>query len=319
MEIFITTPSFGAQSDAPWDAIAAAGHTVRRPVASHPLTPQQLRDEIGSAEALIVGLDTVDASVFAAAPSLRVVGKHGVGVDNIDLVAAEASGVRVVNAPGSNSGAVADLTFGLMLALARHILPAHQSMLDGRWDRFPGIELAGRTLGLVGFGRIGQAVAKRATGFDMTVIAYDPYLPPHLFGEAGAEQVGLHEVVQRSDFLSLHMPGSVDSAPILDASFLSSMKQGAFLINAARGGLVDEHKLAQMLIDGRLGGAALDAFNREPLPESSPFRGIPNLILTPHIGAFSDLANANMGVMVAEDVARVLRGDNPINAVLPGK
>jgi len=319
MEIFITTSSFGAQSDAPWEAIEAAGHTVRRPVAAHPLTAQQLRDEIGTSEALITGLDTVDASVFAAAPNLRVVGKHGVGVDNIDLAAAEAAGVRVVNAPGSNSGAVADLTFGLMLAVARQILPAHSSMLDGRWDRFPGIELSGRTLGLVGFGRIGQAVAKRATGFDMTVIAYDPYLPAHLFGEAGAEQVSLDEVVSRSDFLSLHMPGSPDSAPILDTALLATMKPGAFLINAARGGLVDETQLALMLTDGRLGGAALDAFNREPLPDNSPLLGVPNLILTPHIGAFSDLANANMGVMVVDDVARVLRGDEPLNPVSAGK
>ncbi|HEV7948271.1 MAG TPA: phosphoglycerate dehydrogenase [Glaciihabitans sp.] len=316
MNILITTPSFGAQSNAPWDSIADAGLTVRRPVAAHPLSSTQLADEVGDASALIVGLDTVDAEVFARGTNLKVVAKHGVGVDNIDLEAAKAAGVRVVNAPGSNSGAVADLTFGLMLALARQVLPAHQSMLEGKWDRFPGIELSGRTLGLVGFGRIGQAVAKRASGFDMTVIAYDPYLPAHLFAEAGAQQVGLEEVVAEADFLSLHMPGGANSAPILSAQMLATTKPGSFLINAARGGLVDEDALAALLVSGHLRGAALDAFNTEPLGPSSALLGVPNLILTPHIGAFSDLANANMGVMVAEDVARVLRGDEPLNAVV---
>lgn len=315
MDILITTPSFGAQSNAPWDAIAAAGHTVRRPRAVHPLSAAQLADEVGDASAVIVGLDQVDDTVFRRAPALRVVAKHGVGVDNIDLEAAKAAGVRVVNAPGSNSGAVADLTFGLMLALARQVLPAHQSMLEGRWDRFPGIELTGRTLGLVGFGRIGQAVAKRASGFDMRVLAYDPFLPAHLFAAAGAEQVSLEDVVAQSDFLSLHMPGG-DGGPILSADLLATIRPGSFLVNAARGGLVDEDALVTMLRSGHLRGAALDAFNTEPLGTTSPLLDVPNLILTPHIGAFSDLANANMGVIVAEDVARILRGEEPLHPVV---
>jgi len=315
MKVLITTPSFGAQSDHPWNEVTRAGLLVRRPEAKHPLSSAQLIHEIQDAEGLIVGLDTVDAAFFAAAPNLKVVAKHGVGVDNIDLDAAKAAGVRVVNAPGSNSGAVADLTFALMLALARRILPAHQSMLEGQWDRFPGIELTGRTLGLVGFGRIGQAVAKRASAFDMRVIAYDPYVPADIFTAAGVHQVSLPEAIAGADFLSLHMPGSPGEAPILGEEQLATMRDGAFLVNAARGGLVDEDALVAKLVDGSLAGAALDAFNLEPLPEGSPLLGVPNLILTPHIGAFSDLANANMGVIVASDVGRVLRGEEPLNPV----
>jgi D-3-phosphoglycerate dehydrogenase len=315
VEILITTPSFGQQSRAPWQALEDHGFSVRRSVKPHPLSAADLAEEIGNADALIVGLDAVDASVFAAAPNLRVVAKHGVGVDNIDCAAAAAAGVRVVNAPGSNSGAVADLTFGLMLALARQIIPAHLSTQAGGWNRFTGVELTGRTLGLVGFGRIGQAVARRARAFDMKVVAYDPYLPAEVFPSLDTVQTSLENCIASADFLSLHMPGTPGDPPLLDAAALSTMKQGAFLINAARGGLVDEDALAERLHAGQLGGAALDAFSVEPLLQGSAIRTAPNVILTPHIGAFTDQANATMGVMVVEDVARVLRNEEPANSV----
>lgn len=315
MEILITTPSFGQQSREPWQTLEDQGFTVRRPVKPHPLSAADLAEEIGNADAVIVGLDAVKASVFAAAPNLKVVAKHGVGVDNIDCAAAKASGVRVVNAPGSNSGAVADLTFGLMLALARQIIPAHHSTQAGGWDRFTGVELTGRTLGLVGFGRIGQAVARRARAFDMRVVAYDPYLPAEVFPQLDTLQTSLENCIASADFLSLHMPGTPGDAPLLDAAALGTMKQGAFLINAARGGLVDEDALAARLHAGELGGAALDAFSTEPLQQHSAIRTAPNVILTPHIGAFTDQANATMGVMVVEDVARVLRNEEPNNPV----
>lgn len=315
MEILITTPSFGQQSREPWQALESQGFTVRRPVRAHPLSAADLAEEIGGADAVIVGLDAVEASVFAAAPNLKVVAKHGVGVDNVDCAAATAAGVRVVNAPGSNSGAVADLTLGLMLALARQFIPAHLSTQAGGWDRFTGVELTGRTLGLVGFGRIGQAVARRARAFDMKVVAYDPYLPAKVFSQLDTVQTSLEECIASADFLSLHMPGTPGGAPLLDSAALSTMKQGAFLINAARGGLVDEDALAARLHAGDLGGAALDAFSVEPLQQHSAVRTAPNVILTPHIGAFTDQANATMGVMVVEDVARVLRNEEPINSV----
>lgn len=316
MPVLITTPSFGAQSDRPWRALEAARLEFRRPEASHPLSSSQLAAEVGDATAVIVGLDTVDRSFFANAPAVRVVAKHGVGVDNIDLDAAREAGVRIVNAPGSNSGAVADLTWALMLALARKVVPAHASMLDHRWDRFSGTELAGRTLGVLGFGRIGQAVARRASGFDLGVVAYDPYVPDEVFAERGVRRAEFAETVASADFLSLHLPGTPGAAPLLGAAELATLPQGAFLVNAARGGLLDEAALVTMLHDGRLGGAALDAFEHEPLPADSPLLTAPNVILTPHIGAFTDVANAAMGEIVVEDVRRILNGEEPLNPVV---
>lgn len=316
MEVLITTPSFGRQSNAPWKALEDAGVAVRRPNAAHPLTAAQLAEEARSLPALIVGLDVVDESVFAALPSLKVVAKHGVGVDNIDLSAARAAGVRVVNAPGANAGAVADLTLGAMLSIARQLPAAHRSMLEGRWETFPGVELRDRTLGILGFGRIGQGVAQRAKAFGMDVVAYDPYVPEKVMTEAGVEAAGLDEVVATADFLTLHLPGDPGAAPLLDAARMDSMKRGAFLINAARGGLVDERHLVELLTAGHLAGAALDAFAQEPLGHAHPLLSAGNVLLTPHIGAYTDRANAAMGTAVANDVARVLRAEEPHNAVV---
>jgi len=195
-------------------------------------------------------------------------------------------------------------------------VPAHGSMLENRWDRFSGTELAGRTLGVLGFGRIGQAVARRAAGFDLHVVAYDPYVPDEVFAERGVRRVEFAEAVASADFLSLHLPGAPGAAALLGAAELATLPQGAFLVNAARGGLVDEDALVTMLHDGRLGGAALDAFEHEPLPADSPLLTVPNVILTPHIGAFTDVANAAMGEIAVEDVRRILNGEEPLNPVV---
>jgi len=316
--VLVTTPSFGQQSPRPWEALVTAGLEACVPEGTHPLSATDLTAELvrTGADAVVVGLDAVDASVFAAVPALRVVAKHGVGVDNIDLEAARAAGVVVVNAPGSNSGAVADLALGAMLALARQLLPAHASMVAGRWERFPGVELTGRTLGLVGFGRIGQAVARRASGFDMDVVAYDPFVPTEVSDAAGVRRAGLEEVVTGADFVSLHLPGTPGEPPLVDARLIEGMRRGAYFVNAARGGLVDEEALVAALRDGRLAGAALDAFAHEPPGADDPLVTAPNVLLTPHIGAFTDVANAAMGVAVAEDVARVLAGQPARNVVI---
>ncbi len=184
MTVLITTPSFGKQSSAPWDALAEEGLAHRADTAAHPLDGPSLAARAAGASALVVGLDEVDAEVLRT-PGLRVVAKHGVGVDNINLAAAAEAGVRVVNAPGSNTVAVAELTLGAILAAARRIVPAHASLAGGAWERFPGLELSGRTLGVLGFGRIGQAVASRALAFGMRVVAFDPYLPDAAFAYAG--------------------------------------------------------------------------------------------------------------------------------------
>jgi D-3-phosphoglycerate dehydrogenase len=309
--VLVSTPSFGARSDAPWAALAEEGLVARTDTDRHPLPAADLAEIVGDADALVVGLDRVDARVLAAAPALRVVAKHGVGVDNIDLSAAAARGVTVVNAPGSNTGAVADLAFALLLATVRRIVPAHTATAAGRWERFYGPELTGRTLAVIGFGRIGQAVARRAAGFDMIVVAYDPYVPDERIAALGAQPLPLEECLRRADAVTLHVPGG---PPLLDADRLALMKPGAYLVNTARGDLVDEQALADALTSGRLAGAGLDAFATEP-PTGSPLLTAPNVVLTPHMGAFSDDANAAMGTTVVRDIARVLRGEQPHNPV----
>ncbi|MER8156455.1 phosphoglycerate dehydrogenase [Streptomyces sp. NPDC094472] len=313
-DVLVTTPSFGQHASEPWEVFEAAGVRARTARAAHPLTERQLIEEAEGVKALVVGLDPVTAAVLDAAPGLTVVAKHGVGTDNIDLAAAAAHGVRVVNAPGSNTTAVADMTMALLLAAVRRIVPAHASVTGGRWDRFFGPELAGRTLGIVGFGRIGQAVARRARGFDMDLIAYDPHLPAAVFAEQGVPAVTLEELIAAADVITLHLP-MPSGGPLLGHAELAAMKPGSCVINTARGGLVDEGALAELLHSGHIAAAGIDVFATEP-PAGNPLLTAPNAVLTPHCAAFTQQANAAMGTTVAADVARVLRGEEPVNAVV---
>ncbi|MCX2730133.1 phosphoglycerate dehydrogenase [Saccharopolyspora sp. NFXS83] len=309
--VLITTPTFGRFSAQPQEILDAAAEVVR-PQPSRALTREELLEHAPHAEALIVGMDSIDAEVLDAAPRLRVVAKHGVGVDTIDVAAARERGVRVVCAPGSNSRAVAELAFGLMLAAARGIGHSHADVVGGGWPKLFGPELAGRTLGVLGFGRIGRILGDYARAFGMTVRAYDPYLPAEVFAEHGAEAVDFAGCVAGSDFLSLHLPGDPAAPPLLDRAALESMRRGAILVNTARGGLVDEAALAELLHSGHLGGAGVDAFSVEP-PAGNPLLSAPNAVLTSHLGACSHEANQQMGRMVAEDVVRVLTGSEPAN------
>jgi D-3-phosphoglycerate dehydrogenase len=314
MTVLITTPSFGQHSREPWTALDEEGIPVRRPKGTHPLSAKDLAEELTGATALITGLDDVNADVLAT-PGLRVVAKHGVGVDNIDLDAARRLGVRVVNAPGTNTDAVADLTVGLLLTTVRRIVPAHRSLVAGRWDRFFGPQLSGQVLGILGFGRIGQAVARRAHGFGMKLQAHDPFLPDTVFTEHDVVRTTLAECLTTSDILTLHLPPPTDGNPLLGRAELSTVKRGAYLINTARGGLTDEQALADLLHDGHLSGAAVDVFATEP-PHDSPLLTAPNTLLTPHIGAYAHEANAAMGTTVARDIGRILRDEDPLNPVV---
>lgn len=310
-QVLITTPNFGARSDSPWHTLKEVGLTARVITGRHPLSASDLAAELGDVEAVIVGLDRVDAVVLDAAPRLKVVAKHGIGVDNVDVAAAAERGVAVTNAPGISTGAVADLALGLLLAAARHIPEAHRSTAEGRWRRFYGPELAGRTLAVIGFGRIGRAVARRARGFDMDVVAHDPFLPGD---EAdGVSLRSLAECLAAADVVSLHLPGGT-GRPLIGARELAMMRPRGYLINTARGDLVDEAALVEALSSGHLAGAGLDAFATEP-PRDSPLLTLPNVVLSPHVGANSDDANAALGSTVVRDVARVLRGEAPRHPV----
>ena len=283
------------------------------------LERQTLLSRIGEFDALVVRSETrVDAELLGAARRLKVVGRAGVGVDNIDVEAATRCGVVVVNTPEANTLAVAEHTLGLMLALARHIPRAHHHVVaERRWERhqFMGVQLAGRTLGLVGLGRIGAEVARRARALGMTVLAYDPYVGADRAAALGVEAVSLSELLARSDFVSIHCPLTPKTRHLIGEAELARMKPGARLINCARGGIVDEAALAGALKAGHLAGAAVDVFEEEP-PRNSPlFEVGDRLVVTPHLGASTQEAQSGAAVQVAEDVLRVLRGEFPRHAV----
>jgi D-3-phosphoglycerate dehydrogenase len=268
---------------------------------------------LAEADALIVRSATkVTSELLAGAPGLRAIGRAGVGVDNIDLEAATARGVPVLNAPEGNTVSAAELTFALVLAAARHVPAADRSVRAGEWERarFAGIELRGKTLGLIGAGRIGGEVAKRARGFGMRVIVHDPYLSEERATRLGVSQVSMSEILERADVVSLHVPLTRSTEGMVGTAELARMKPTAFIVNVSRGGVLDESALADALTDGQIAGAALDVFASEPLAADSPLRDSPNLVLTPHLGASTAEAQELVAGEIAEAVkAALLHGD----------
>ncbi|SDN56727.1 D-3-phosphoglycerate dehydrogenase [Streptomyces sp. cf386] len=307
----ITTPTFARHSARPWQILEEAGAGPLRPRADAALPTAELLAHAIEADALIVGMDPITAEVLDAAPRLKVIAKHGVGVDTIDVAAAHARGIPVVCAPGSNSRAVAEYSFGLLLSAARSLTASHTAVESGGWPKLFGPELHGRTLGIVGFGRIGRLLAGYAHAFGMRVLAHDPYVPGDDVRAHGAEPAALDDLLARADAVSLHSPPDPSGTPLLDRARLAAMRPGAILVNAARGGLIDESALAALLHSGQLGAAALDAFSTEPLPADHPLREAPRTLLTSHMAACTPEANQAMGAMVAEDVVRVLAGETP--------
>jgi D-3-phosphoglycerate dehydrogenase len=272
---------------------------------------------IGDYDALIVRSATkVTRELIARGTSLKVIGRAGVGVDNVDIEAATQRGVLVVNAPQSTIVSAAEHTIGLLLALARSIPQAHATLSAGRWERsrFGGIELAEKTLGIVGFGRIGQQVARRARGLGMHVVAFDPFVAPDRMRDLGAEHAAdLEQVLAAADFLTLHTALTPESSGLIDADALARAKDGVRIVNVARGELIDEEALVAALDSGKVAGAALDVFATEPY--AGPLLGRENVIVTPHLGASTEEAQDRAGVIVAEQVAAALEGRVATNAV----
>lgn len=273
----------------------------------------------GGFDALVVRSQTrVDAELLAAgAPRLGVVGVASVGIDRIDVEAATRAGVMVVNAPTGNTIAAAEHTMALMLALLRHVPDANASLRAGEWERgrYTGRELRGKTLGVIGLGKIGKAVARRAAGFEMRVVANDPYLTEEQAAEAGARLVGLAELLHRSDVITVHTPLTAGTRGLLGRAQLEATKPGAFVLNVARGGIVDESALADVLASGQLAGAAVDVFSAEPMAPDNPLRTAPNVLLTPHLGASTAEAQDRVGLEMAEQVLMALSGVTPPYAV----
>lgn len=281
------------------------------------LDKQALLDCISSYDALIVRSATkVTADVIAAGTRLRVIGRAGSGVDNIDVPAATQRGIVVVNAPASNNVAVAELSIGLMIALARHIPQAYASLRSGKWERskFVGWELRNKTLGLLGLGRIGSEVARRARGMEMTIITYDPIVSIDRALQLGVENVTLDELLARSDILSLHVPLVDSTRKLLNSARLAQMKPGSYIINASRGEVIDEDALLEALGAGHLAGAALDVYSSEP-PKNPALTEHPKVIGIPHLGASTAEAQVLVGTDVAEGVLTALAGGTPRYAV----
>jgi D-3-phosphoglycerate dehydrogenase / 2-oxoglutarate reductase len=257
------------------------------------LSPEELLETVGDYDGLIVRSATkVTAEVIDRADNLKAIGRAGIGVDNIDIEAATKRGVIVANAPESNTVAAAEHTLGLMLAAARRIPAADSSLRDGEWKRsaFKGVEVSGKTLGLIGLGHVGVIVARGALGMGMRVLAYDPYVSEDRMRSMNVERAGsADEVFEQSDFVSLHVPRTPQTMGLVNEESLSSMKPTAYLINVARGGIVDETALYNALKEGTIAGAALDVFAEEPLPSSHPFWGLKNVIITTHQGGFCDV------------------------------
>ena len=276
-------------------------------------TPEQLNSLIPNFDAIIVRSRTkVTAGVIERGSKLRVIARAGVGVDNIDLAAATKHRIPVVNAPAGSTTAVAELALGHMLSLARHLPAADRSVKEGKWEkaRFEGTELAGKTLGLIGSGRIGAEVAKRAHAFGMRVLAYDPYLPPDAARARGIELADLPTVLRSSDFVSIHAALTPETGGMVGARELGIMRRTAYLVNCARGEIVREDDLAEALRAGTIAGAAVDVFAHEP-PTASPLIGAPSVVFTPHLGASTREAQANAGAVVVEQIERVFDGQRP--------
>jgi D-3-phosphoglycerate dehydrogenase len=265
---------------------------------------------VRDADVLVVGLQRITKKTLDAAKQLKVIGRCGVGLDNIDVKAAGARGIPVVYTPGANAQTVADLTLGLLLAMARKIPQADRMTRGGEWKRIMGNDVWGKTLGIFGLGQIGFNVARRAKGFDMNIIAYDLFENVPLAGELGIQYKSKAEILREADFITLHLPLNTETLGFIGEGDLKAMKKNALLVNTSRGGIVDEKALYVALKEGKIAGAALDVFEHEP-PGKTPLVELDNFIGCPHIGGITTEAIGRIGMTVAQDIVSVLKGQTP--------
>jgi len=273
---------------------------------------------LAEADAVMIRSATmIDAQALAAAPNLKVVARAGIGLDNVDVPAATARGVLVVNAPQSNIITAAEHAIALLMAVARQIPAAHATMAAGEWKRskFMGVEIADKTVGVVGLGRIGQLFAARIAAFGTDVIAYDPYLQPARAAALGVRLVDLPTLLREADIISIHLPKTPETLGLIGTAELATVKPNVLIVNAARGGLIDEQALADALAEGRVAGAGIDVYVKEPAARDNPLLGAPNIVLTPHLGASTEEAQDKAGTAVAKSVKLALRGDFVPDAV----
>ena len=303
------------------DGISAQGIEILKPDFEvdirDKISHEELLEIIPQFDALMVrSASKVTADVIERAENLKIIGRAGVGVDNIDVQAATSKGILVINSPGGNTIAATEHTCAMMLALARKIPIANQTMQAGEWNRkkYVGVELNGKTLGVIGMGRIGAGVAKRAIAFGMEVLGYDPYINEERANSIGVKIATLDELIEKSDFITVHMPLTDETRGMISMPQMKRMKNSVRLINCARGGIINEQDLAQAVKDGIVAGAAIDVFTEEPIPKDHPLIGVDNIILTPHLGASTVEAQIGVSVDVAEGIRAALNGE-PVAAI----
>lgn len=309
--VLVTPTSFGkSDPHVRTELESAVGAVIYNPL-GQPLKSHQVQKLLPGCDGYIAGLDEIDAAALASADRLRVIARYGVGVDSVDLAAAADRGIIVTNTPLANTVSVAELTVGLMLALARSIPELVGETREGKWTRKTGVSMSGKTIGLIGLGGVGKHVATRLRAFDCHILAYDPAADAAFAVEHGIELAEPDNMVRYADFVSLHVPLLPTTRSMVNAAFLAKMKRGAFLVNTARGELIDESALLEALQSGHLRGAALDAFSQEPPPADHPLLKLPQVLVTPHAGAHTDGAIDAMGWGAVRDCLAVLRGEQP--------
>jgi D-3-phosphoglycerate dehydrogenase len=316
-KILVTSRSYGRYYPDQLERLKSVGEVVFSETA--PLKEEDLLKMVGEYDAIVAGVDEYTARVLDAAKNLKILARYGVGVDNVDLEAATRNGIIVTYTPGANTNAVAEHTFALIMALVRDIPKLNEAGKQGLWGKGRGLgrELRGKTLGIIGLGRIGRTVAEIAKGFGMTVIAYSPRVPREEAEKLGIKLVSLEELLSTADIVSIHTSMSPEKYHMIGERELRMMKKTAYLVNTARGELIDEAALVKALKEGWIAGAALDVLEKEPPPPDSELLKLENIIITPHAGAHTWEAVKNMGDMVTEDIIAVFRGERPKNIANP--
>ncbi|MFV9568695.1 phosphoglycerate dehydrogenase [Thermoanaerobacter mathranii] len=309
-KILITPRSFGKSSNLPFEMLKKYDYEIIKNESGQPYEESQLIDLIKDVDGIIVGLDKITSNVLRNAKKLKVITKYGVGVDNIDVDEAERMGIKITYTPDANKESVADLVFALMLGLSREIIKLDNIVRNNRWEKIIGNEIYKKTIGIIGTGAIGRCVAKRATGFDMKILAYDKYPNYEFANSIGMKYVDKKALLEESDFITLHLPLTEETYHFIDEEELKIMKDTAYIINTSRGGIINENALYNALKNKKIAGAALDVFEIEP-PIDSKLLELDNIILTPHCGASTKDATDRMGIMAVEGLISVLEGMEP--------
>jgi len=314
MKILITPRSFASTSDKPMKMLSEKGYEIQLNDIGRPYKKEEMLNLVSDIDGIIIGIDELSVEIIEKANRLKVISKYGTGLDNIDINLATEKNITVTNTPTANVDAVADLTFGLILSLARRIPEADKKMKSGKWEKIIGKSVWKKTIGIIGLGKIGKQVVKRAQGFEMNILVFDLVKDKKFALRYGIKYVKLEKLLKKSDYITIHIPLNDTTRGMISYKELEKVKKEAFLINTSRGGIVDEQALYRALKNNQLKGAALDVYSNEP-PVESPLRELDNVIMTPHIGAYTEEAIENMGMQAAQNLIDVLEGRKPKNRI----